>query len=114
MINYCRSIVTKTNAYICIFVDEGLGGTLQITHRPQKSICCVTDEFSAINCLETIKQGLEVQVMVGYETRENLIHVVKILDKILLRMLKSEVELEFHKICKNFKKFRGNLLSKIL
>ena len=102
--------VTKSNAYVCIFVDEGLGGTVN-NSQLQKSICCVTDEFSAVNCLETIKQGFEVKLLICYETREDVIHLVKIIDKILPRMLKSEIELEFHKIPK-FGKNSEDALSK--
>ncbi len=103
--------VTKSNAYICIFVDDGLGGTANNSQK-QKIVCGIYDEFSAINCLETIKQGFEPQILICYETRENLIHLVKILDKILPRMLKSEVELEFHKIQK-FGKNSDDVLTKI-
>ena len=102
--------VTKSNAYVCIFVDEGLGGTVN-NSQLQKSICCITDEFSAINCLETIKQGFEIKLLICYETREDVVHLVKIIDKILPRMLKSEVELEFHKIPK-FGKKSEDVLSK--
>ena len=100
--------VTKSNAYVCIFVDEGLGGGVN-NSQLQKSICCVTDEFSAVNCLETIKQGFEVKLLICYETREDLIHLVKIIDKILPRMLRSEIELEFHKISKFGKNSEGVL-----
>ena len=102
--------VTKSNAYVCIFVDEGLGGTVN-NSQLQKSICCVTDEFSTVNCLETIKQGFEVKLLICYETREDVIHLVKIIDKILPRMLRSEIELEFHKISK-FGKNSEDVLSK--
>jgi len=102
--------VTKSNAYVCIFIDEGLGGTAN-NSQSQKSICCITDEFSAVNCLETIKQGFETKLVICYETREDVIHLVKIIDKILPRMLKSEVELEFHKISKFAKDSQG-ILSK--
>ena len=102
--------VTKSNAYVCIFVDEGLGGTVN-NSQLQKSICCVTDEFSAVNCLETIKQGFEVKLLICYETREDVIHLVKIIDKILPRMLRSEIELEFYKISK-FGKNSEDILSK--
>ena len=98
--------VTKSNAYVCIFVDEGLGGTVN-NSQLQKSICCVTDEFSAVNCLETIKQGFEIKLLICYETREDVIHLVKIIDKILPRMLRSEIELEFHKIPKFGKNSQG-------
>jgi adenylyl- and sulfurtransferase ThiI len=102
--------VTKSNAYVCIFVDEGLGGAVN-NSQLQKSICCITDEFSAVSCLETIKQGFEVKLLICYETREDLIHLVKIIDKILPRMLRSEMELEFHKISK-FGKNSEDVLSK--
>ena len=103
--------VTKSNAYICIFVDNGLGGTVNNSQN-QKIVCGIYDEFSAVNCLETIKQGFEPQILICYETRENLIHLVKILDKILPRMLKSEIELDFDKIQK-FDKSSNGLLRKI-
>jgi len=103
--------VTKSNAYICIFVDNGLGGTVNNSQN-QKIVCGIYDEFSAVNCLETIKQGFEPQILICYETRENLIHLVKILDKILPRMLKSEIELDFDKIQK-FDKSSNGLLTKI-
>ncbi len=80
--------VTKSNAYVCIFVDEGLGGTAN-NSQLKKSVCCISDEFSAINCLETIKQGFEVKPIVCYETREDLIHLVKILDKLLLEKIQK-------------------------
>ena len=104
--------VTKSNAYICIFVDDGLGGTVNNSQK-QKIICGIYDEFSAVNCLETIKQGFEPQILICYETRENLIDLVKILDKILPRMLKSEIELEFYKIQK-FGKNADGVLTKIV
>jgi adenylyl- and sulfurtransferase ThiI len=102
--------ITKSNAYVCIFVDEGLGGTAN-NSQLQKSVCCISDEFSAVSCLETIKQGFEVKPIICYETREDVIHLVKIMDKILPRLLRSEVELEFHKISK-FGKNSEDILSK--
>ena len=110
--------VTNSNAYVCIFVDEGLGGTAN-NSQLQKSICCVTDEFSAVNFLEIIKQGFETKLLICYETREDVIHLVKIIDKILPRMLRSEIELEFYKISKFGKNSEGvlsknNLITNIL
>jgi len=102
--------VTKSNAYVCIFVDEGLGGTAN-NSQSKKSICCISDEFSAINCLETMKQGFDVKPIICYETREELIHLVKILDKLLPRMLRLDIELEFDKIPKFGKNYEG-ILSK--
>ena len=104
--------VTKSNAYVCIFVDEGLGGTVN-NSQSKKSICCISDEFSAINCLETMKQGFDVKPIICYETREDLIHLVKILDKLLPRMLRLDIELEFYKISKFAKNPQG-IISKNL
>ena len=102
--------VTKSNAYVCIFVDEGLGGTAN-NSQSNKLICCISDEFSAINCLETMKQGFDVKPIICYETREDLVNLVKILDKLLPRMLQLDIELEFHKIPKFGKNSEG-ILSK--
>jgi len=104
--------VTKSNAYVCIFVDEGLGGAAN-NSQLKKSICCISDEFSALNCLETMKQGFDVKPIICYETREELIYLVKILDKLLTRMLRLDVDLEFHKIPKFAKNSEG-ILSKSL
>ena len=57
--------------------------------------------------------------MICYETREDVIHLVKIIDKILPRMLRSEIELEFYKISKFGKNSEGvlsknNLITNIL
>jgi len=102
--------VTKSNAYVCIFIDEGLGGTAN-NSQLHKSICAITDEFSAVSCLETMKQGFEVKLLICYETREDLIHLVKIIDKILPRLLRSEVEIEVHNVPK-FRKKSEDILSK--
>jgi len=105
--------VTKSNGYVSIFLDEGLGGSVN-NSQGQKTVCYISDEFSAVNCLETIKQGFEVSPVICYEAREELIPLVKILDKILPRMLNSEIELHFQKIPKFSKKPIGILTKKLL
>ena len=102
--------VTKSNAYVCIFVDNGLGGTVN-NSQGKRIVCSIYDEFSVLSCLETIKQGFEVKLLICYETRENLIHLMKILDKLLPRILRLDVELEFYKISK-FGKNAKEILSK--
>ncbi|MFQ6025861.1 MAG: thiamine biosynthesis protein, partial [Nitrosopumilaceae archaeon] len=48
--------LTKSSAYICIFVDKGSGG-IPYNSQKEQTVCCVHDEFSAISCLQTIKMG---------------------------------------------------------
>ena len=89
--------ITKSNAYVSIFTDKGLGGTVNNSQN-QKVVCGIFDEFSALACLETIKQGFEVKFAVFYQNQTELINLVKILQKILPRTLQTRFEIEFYKI----------------
>ena len=89
--------ITKSKAYVSIFSDKGLGGTVN-NSQDQKMLCGIFDEFSAITCIEAIKQGFEVKVIVFYNKYTELIDLVKILQKILPRTLKTKSEIEFYKI----------------
>ena len=110
--------ITKSNAYVSIFTDKGLGGTVNNSQN-EKIVCGIFDEFSALACLETIKQGFEVKIIVFYQKQSELINLVKILQKILPRALQIRAEIEFYKITgldsnlasKNF--LFGEILSKI-
>ena len=110
--------ITKSNAYVSIFTDKGLGGTVNNSQN-EKIVCGIFDEFSALACLETIKQGFEVKIIVLYQKQSELITLVKILQKILPRTLQIRAEIEFYKIIgldsnlasKNF--LFGEILSKI-
>ena len=110
--------ITKSNAYVSIFTDKGLGGTVNNSQN-EKIVCGIFDEFSALACLETIKQGFEVKIIVFYQKQSELINLVKILQKILSRTLQIRAEIEFYKITglnsnlasKNF--LFGEILSKI-
>ena len=110
--------ITKSNAYVSIFTDKGLGGTVNNSQN-EKIVCGIFDEFSALACLETIKQGFEVKIIVFYQKQSELITLVKILQKILPRTLQIRAEIEFYKITglnsnlasKNF--LFGEILSKI-
>ena len=110
--------ITKSNAYVSIFTDKGLGGTVNNSQN-EKIVCGIFDEFSALACLETIKQGFEVKIIVLYQKQSELINLVKILQKILPRTLQIQAEIEFYKITgldsnlasKNF--LFGEILSKI-
>jgi len=89
--------ITKSKAYVSIFSDKGLCGTVN-NSQDQKMLCGIFDEFSAITCIEAIKQGFEVKIIVFYNKYTELIDLVKILQKILPRTLKTKSEIEFYKI----------------
>ena len=89
--------ITKLHAYVSIFSDKGLGGTVN-NSQGEKIVCGIFDGFSALACLETIKQGFEVKIVIFYYKRSELIDLVKILQKILPRTLQTRFEIEFYKI----------------
>ena len=93
------SYITKSNAYVSIFNDKGLGGTVNNSQN-EKIVCGVFDVYSSLACLETIKQGFEVKIVILYEKQNELIDLVKILQKILPRTLESRAEIDFYKTTK--------------
>lgn len=100
--------LTKSYAYVCIFTDKGLGG-VPYNAQKEKMVCCIYDELSAVSCLETIKEGFDVKIIVCYRKESDLLNLVKILNHILPRTVKSKVDLEFFKVmvkCRG----AGNLL----
>jgi len=91
------TFLTKSNAYVSIFVDEGRGG-IPYNSQNEKVVCGIYDELSAVSCLETIKQGFDVKIIVCYKQKLELLNLVKILSQILPRTIKSKLELEFYQI----------------
>ena len=89
--------LTKLNAYICIYYDNGLGG-IPNNSQNKKIVCCVFDELSAVSCLETMKQGFDVKIIVCYSKDSELLHLVKIINQIIRRTIKPKVSLEFYRI----------------
>jgi len=89
------TFLTKSNAYVSIFVDEGHGG-IPYNSQNEKVVCGIYDELSAVSCLETIKQGFDVKIIVCYKQKSELLNLVKILNQILPRTIKSKLELEFY------------------
>ena len=73
--------ITKSNAYVSIFSDKGLGGTVNNSQN-QKTVCGIFDEFSALACLEAIKQGFTVKIIIFCQKQSELINLGKILQKI--------------------------------
>ena len=89
--------LTKLNAYICIYYDNGLGGVPN-NSQDKEIICCIFDELSAVSCLETIKQGFDVKIIICYNKNSELLHLVKIVNQIIRRTVKPKINLDFYKI----------------
>jgi len=92
---FLYTYLTKTNGYVSIYFDNGLGG-IPNNSQNQKTICCIFDEFSAISCLECIKQGFEVKIIICYHKQAELRNLVKILNQIMPRTLQTKLEIEFY------------------
>ena len=103
--------LTKPHAYICIYYDDGLGGVPNNSQN-KKIVCCIFDELSAVSCLETIKQGFDVKIIVCYSKDSELLHIVKMVNQLIRRTVRSKVNLEFYKIHVN-KKLTQLLLTEI-
>ena len=91
---------TDSFAYVCIFVDKGLGG-LPYNSQKEKILCCIHDELSAISCLQTIKMGFEVNILVCYHNELDLLKLVKMINKILPRLLEKKITLRVCRINKS-------------
>ena len=104
--------LTKSYAYICIFIDKGNGGIPYNSHN-EKILCCVYDEFSIISCLQIIKMGFEPKILVCYQNEPDLLNIVKMINQILSHIIQDEVELQF---CKLALKSSGssNILFKVV
>ena len=86
--------LTKKNAYVSIFVENGHGG-VPYNSQGEQILCAIYDELSAVSCLEAIKQGFDVRILVCYDTDANLMELVKIINRIIPRTLKADVTLDF-------------------
>ena len=113
--NLLFTYITKTNAYISIFTDKGLGGTVN-NSQEGKIVCGVADEFSALTCLATIKQGFQVKIVVFYQNHKQLVDLIKILQKLLPRTLQTNSEIEFYNVSSigNDLKVRNLVFTEIL
>jgi len=103
--------LTKLNAYICIYYDNGLNG-IPNNSQNKEIICCIFDELSAISCLETIKQGFDVKIIVCYNKDSELVHLAKIINQIIHRIVRPKINLDFYRIYGD-KKFASSLLTEI-
>lgn len=89
--------LTKSSAYICIYYDKGLEG-IPNNSQNEKMVCCVFDELSAISCIETIKQGFDVKIIVCYNKKSELLDLVKMINVIIHKTVQTQISLEFYKI----------------
>ena len=95
--------ITKSHGYVCIFIDKGVGG-IPSKSQNQKVLCCIFDELSVIACLQTLKMGFDVKILVCYSNESELLNIVKMLNQILPRLLLTKIELHF---CKLDMKYAG-------
>jgi len=89
--------LTKLNAYICIYYDNGLGGVPNNSQN-KEMLCCIFDELSAVSCLETIKQGFDVKIIICFTKESELLHIVKMVNQLIRRTVKPKIDLEFYKV----------------
>ena len=89
--------ITESNAYVCIFIDKGLGG-IPYNSQDTEILCCVYDELSAISCLQCIKMGFDVKILVCYSSDPDLLKLSKMINRILPALVKEKIELQFCKM----------------
>ncbi len=91
------TFLTRSHAYVCIFSDRGLGGVPCGIHG-ESMLCCVFDGLSAVSCMETIKQGFDVEIIVCYKKRSQLLDLAKMINRIIPRLARKSVELGFFRV----------------
>ena len=101
--------LTKSHAYVCIFIDKG-GGGIPYKSQNEKILCCIYDELSAVSCIQTLKTGFDVKILVCYSNESELLNIVKMINQILPRLVQTKVELHFCKL--NMKSSRRSILLK--
>jgi len=107
--------LTKTSAYICIYYDKGLGG-IPNNSQNKKVICCVFNELSAVSCIETIKQGFDVKIIVCFTKESELLDLAKMVNELIHRTVRSKIDLEFYKVLtdkRSYLQITTELLSRI-
>ena len=88
--------LTKTSAYVCIFVDSGSGGMPY--NSKQDTVCAIYNELSAISCYETIKQGYNTRLIICYKRKSDLMNLVKMVNRIIPRLVCDSIDLDFLKV----------------
>ena len=92
--------ITKSHAYVSIFVDWGLGG---VPYGSQSApvLCCLYDELSAISCLQCVKMGFEVRMVICYEDDPHLLSMAKMVNRMLPSIVEEKITLQFCKTRKS-------------
>jgi len=91
--------LTELHAYVCIFVDKGLGGIPYNSQR-ETMLCCIYDELSAIVCLQSIKLGFDVKILVSYSGDSDLLKISKMINRMLPSIVQEKITLQFCKMPK--------------
>lgn len=93
------TFITKTHAYVCVFIDKGLGG-IPYYSQHESILCCMYDELSAITCLQCIKMGFATRMVVCYSDDSDLLRMAKMINRILQSMVEEKITFYFCKIRK--------------
>lgn len=80
-----RVHVTRENAYVSIFEDEGLGGVPNRTRDP--AVCPVYGALSALSCIEAARRGFRTRVVVPYRTEADIASTAKALARAVPSMM---------------------------
>jgi len=89
--------IAKKSAYACIFLDQGHGGMPNMS-QGSKTVCPVFDGVSAVSCIEAVRQGHDVKIVVPYAKESELSAIAKILSRVIQFVLKPRAELEFYSL----------------
>ena len=81
--------MSRNNAYVSIFADHCLGGVPLGVQG--SALCCVFDAISAVACLEAMRTGFEVDVMLCYARESERMPLAKMLDRLIPRMVRESV-----------------------
>ncbi len=89
--------LTERSAYVCIFIDVGRGGIpFRRQHAGGGTVSAIYDEISAISCLEAVKQGYDIKIIVCYRSRSDLVCLAKMISQIIPSLARRNTELEFY------------------
>ncbi len=88
--------ITNSHAYVCAFVDRGLGG-IPYNSQGERMVCCIYDELSAVSCLQAIKMGFDVIMVTVYSNDSDLLRASKMINRMLLSVVGPKVTLYFCK-----------------
>lgn len=104
--------LTRRNAYIGIFSDGGLWGVPRHRAGKKETNCAIYDELSALSCFETMRQGYDnINIMVFYKKRQELLGLARLLNRLIPRLLRAEVELQFVQVTGRLPRGRGSYLA---